>query len=181
MNMKTRFEKFSRNNTLLSILMLVLGVALFIWPGKSLEVVAKLLGVALLLGAAVSAFSWFRDRHLPNAGYTTLAVGIVLLIAGLVVLIAPRGFVSLLPKLLGAAIVLNGILNLAQSMEMRRMGGSWVGPVIMAALTIVAGLFLIFFAFSAMKAAVMVIGGILIYNGVSNLLIERRYRNAGRQ
>ena len=50
----------------------------------------------------------------------------------------------------------------------------------MAALTVVAGLFLAFFSFGAMKAAVMVIGGVIVYTGVSNLLIESKYRKAGR-
>ena len=180
-NMKYRFEKFSRNNVLLSILMVILGLLLILWPGKTLEVAAKLLGIALLVGAAISCFSWYRDRNLPNRSYTTLAIGILCLIMGLVVFIAPRGVISLLPKIIGAAIVVNGVLNLAQALEMRKMGGmNWVGPVVLAALTVVAGLFLIFFAFSAMKVAVMVIGGIIAYNGLSNLLIERRYRQAGK-
>lgn len=178
MNMKLRFEKYSRNNKLLSILMVVLGLALFIWPGKSLTLAARILGVGLLLGAAVSAFSWYRDRDKAGADYTTLAVAIVCLVVGVIVLVAPQGVISLLPKLIGVAIVVNGILNLAQALELRRMnGGNWLSALVMAVLTIVCGLFLIFFAFSAMKAAVMVIGGIFIYNGVSNLWIESRYRS----
>ena len=179
--MKNHFEKFSKNNILLSIVMLILGLLLVIWPGTTLEVAAKILGVALLVGAVVSFVSWFRDRHQSGGDYTTLAIGILCLIIGVVVFVAPRGVISLLPKIVGAAIVVNGVLNLAQALEMRKMGGmNWVGPVVLAALTVVAGLFLIFFAFSAMKVAVMVIGGIIAYNGLSNLLIERRYRQAGK-
>ena len=48
--MKQRFERFSRNNVLLSVLMVVLGLLLIIWPGKTLEWAAKILGVAFLLG-----------------------------------------------------------------------------------------------------------------------------------
>ena len=178
--MKNRFEKFSKNNILLSVVMVILGLLLVIWPGKTLEVTAKILGVALLVGAVVSFVSWFRDRHQSGGDYTSLAIGILCLIMGLVVFIAPRGVISLLPKIIGAAIVVNGVLNLAQAFDLRKKGGSdWVSPVVLAVLTIVAGLFLIFFAFGAMKVAVMVIGGIIAYNGVSNLLIERRYRKAG--
>ena len=178
-NMKYRFEKFSRNNVLLSILMVILGLLLILWPGKTLEVAAKLLGIALLVGAAISCFSWYRDRNLPNRSYTTLAIGMLCLVAGLVVLIAPRGVITLLPKLIGVAIAVNGVMNLAQAMDMRKQGGSWLGSLIMAALTIVAGLFRVFHSFGAMKAAVMVIGGVIVYNGISNLLIELKYRKAG--
>jgi uncharacterized membrane protein HdeD (DUF308 family) len=181
MNMKYRFQKFSKNNVLLSIVMIILGLLLIIWPGKTLEVAAKILGIALLVGGVISCFSWYRDRHVYGGDYTTLAIGILCLVAGLVVFIAPHGVITLLPKIIGVGIAVNGVLNLAQAMEMRKMGSAnWIGPVIMAALTVVAGLFLVFFSFSAMKAAVMVIGGVIIYNGVSNLLIESGYRKAGR-
>ena len=179
--MNFRFEKYSRNNTLLSIVMLLLGLALFIWPGKSLEVAASILGVALLVGAVVSFVSWYRDRHVVGAGYANLAIALLCLLAGLGMLIAPKGVVTLLPKLIGLAVVLNGILNLAQALEMKRRGIKWLTSLAMAALTIVGGLFLLFHAFNAMKVAVMVIGGIFIYNGASNLFIESRYRKAGRR
>lgn len=178
--MRDRFERFSRNNVLLSVLMVVLGLLLLLWPGKTLEVAAKILGVALLVGAVICCVSWYRDRGVAGRDYTSLALGILCLVAGLVVFIAPRGVITLLPKLIGVAIAVNGVLNLAQALDVRKRGGGWLGPAIMAVLTIVAGLFLVFFSFSAMKAAVMVIGGIIIYNGVSNLLIESKYRKAGR-
>lgn len=180
MNMKQRFERFSRNNVLLSVLMVALGLLLIIWPGKTLEWAAKILGVAFMLGAVICCFSWFRDRHIHGGDYTTLAIGILCLVAGIVVFAAPHGVITLLPKIVGVAIAVNGVLNLAQALDLRKHGGSWLGPVIMAALTVVAGLFLAFFSFSAMKAAVMVIGGVIVYNGVSNLLIESKYRKAGR-
>ena len=180
MNIQFRFEKFGRNNVVLSVLMVLLGAVLFLWPGKSLELAARILGIALLVGAGIFGVQWYRDRHKLNAGYATLATAILCLVAGLIVLLAPRGLVSLLPKLIGVAVLLNGILNLAQALETRKQGGSWLSPLVMAALTILLGLFLILFAFRVMKVAVMVIGVISIYNGASNLWIESRYRKAGK-
>ena len=179
-NMRDRFERFSRNNVLLSVVMVILGLLLILWPGKTLELAAKILGVALLVGAVICCVSWYRDRHVYGGDYTTLAIGILCLVAGIVVFAAPHGVITLLPKLIGAVIAVNGVLNLAQALDVRKRGGSWLGPVIMAALTVVAGLFLVFFSFGAMKAAVMVIGGIILYNGISNLLIESKYRKAGK-
>lgn len=179
MNIKYRFEKYTKNNIALSIVMVALGLILFLWPGKTLELAAKILGIALLVGAAVSVFSWYRDRHVVGRGYGTLALGGVCAIAAVVVLAAPKGVITLLPKLIGLAVLVNGLLNLAQAMDLRRMGGSsWTSSLIMAVLTVLAGLFLLLFAFSAMKAAVMVIGAIFVYNGASNLWIESRYRKA---
>ena len=179
--LKFRFERFSRNNVLLSIVMVVLGLVLIIWPGKSLTLAARVLGVALLIGAAGSAISWYRERNNEGASYTTLAIAILCLAAGLIVLIAPKGVITLLPKLIGLVVLVNGVINLAQALELRKEGqSSWTSSMVMAALTILAGGFLLFFAFGAMKAAVMVIGGVFVYNGVSNLWIESRYRKMGK-
>ena len=174
--MKNWFEKLSRNNKLLSVLMVVLGLVLLIWPGTTLTLAAKILGVALLVAAVVSGVMWYRDRHKLHASYVTLAVAIVCLVVGIIVLAAPQGVVKLLPKLIGLAVLLNGVLNLAQALDQRRSGyEKWTASLVMAILTIVAGAFIFFHAFGVMKAAVMVIGGILVYNGASNLWIESRY------
>lgn len=179
-NLKFKFEKFSKNNTLLSIVMVVLGLVLIIWPGKTLTLAARILGIALLVGAAGSAFSWYREKDRAGASYSTLAVAIICLVAGLIVLLAPKGVITLLPKLIGLAVLVNGVINLAQALELRNAGqGSWTSSLVMAVLTILLGLFLLIFAFGAMKAAVMVIGGVFVYNGVSNLWIESRYRKMG--
>ena len=179
--MKFRFEKFSRNNVALSILMVVLGLVLFIWPGKTLTLAARILGIALLIGAVVSGLTWYRERDKFSASYTSLAIAILCLVAGLIVLIAPKGVVSLLPKLIGLFILINGVINLAQAMELRNAGQEkWTSSLVMAILTILLGAFLVFFAFSAMKVAVMVIGGVFVYNGVSNLWIESRYKKMGK-
>ena len=179
--LKFKFEKYSKNNVLLSILMVVLGLLLFIWPGKTLTLAARILGIALLVGAAVSGYTWYRERTKPGANYTPLAIAILCLVGGLIVLIAPKGVVSLLPKLIGAFILVNGIINLAQALELRNVGQSnWTSSLVMAILTMLLGAFLVFFSFSVMKVAVMVIGGVFVYNGVSNLWIESRYKKMGR-
>ena len=69
---------------------LVLGLVLFIWPGKTLTLAARILGIALLVGAAVSGFSWYREKDRSGASYTSLAIAILCLVAGLIVLIAVR-------------------------------------------------------------------------------------------
>ena len=171
------FEKYSKNNALMSVVMVVLGLALFIWPGKTLDVLAHILGIALLLSAAISGVSWYRDRHKAGMNYGPLAVALMCVVMGLVVLFAPRGIITLLPKLIGIAIIINGLINLAQALELRKASvGNWTSSLVVAALTVALGIFLVVFSFSAMKAAVMVIGGIFVYNGVSNLWIESSYR-----
>ena len=177
-----RFGKFSKNNVALSILMVLLGILLFIWPGKTLQLAARILGIALLVGAVVSVISWYREKGKGTANYMTLVVAILCLAAGLIVLIAPKGVISLLPRLVGVFVLVNGVINLIQALSLRKAGtSSWTSSMVMAVLTLLLGAFMVFFAFSAMRVAVMVIGGVLVYNGVSNLWIESRCKKVREQ
>ena len=77
-SIKYSFEKYSRNNTLLSIVMVVLGLVLFIWPGKTLTLAARILGIALLVGAAVSQVISNVPAALLLSGFTDNGRGLLL-------------------------------------------------------------------------------------------------------
>ena len=57
--MKKWFMKLNRSNIWLSAVMVILGLVLFLWPGKTLELLGRIVGIALLVGAAVAAGSWY--------------------------------------------------------------------------------------------------------------------------
>ncbi|MDO4866395.1 MAG: DUF308 domain-containing protein [Clostridia bacterium] len=180
--MKKWFVKLNRSNIWLSAVMVILGLVLFLWPGKTLELLGRIVGIALLVGAVVAAINWYWGKRRNEADYVTLAMALLCLAAGIVVLVALKGVVSLLPKLIGVVIAVNGFYNLAQALELRGAGQPrWGASLAMAVLTILLGAFVFFHAFSVMKAAVMVIGGIFIYNGASNLWIESRCRKLFRR
>ena len=176
--MRYGFERFSRNNVLISVLMVVLGAAMLIWPGRSLNIATRILGYGFLAGGAITFLAWLRDRSRRRATFSTLAVAIVLVVLGAAILIALEWFIKMLPRAVGVLVILNGILNLAQTTELRNAPkSSSISSLVMGILTILAGAFLVFYNVQVIDMAVMIVGGILIYNGLSNLWIESRYRN----
>ena len=175
--MKDFFYRADNHGILLSILMIVIGLLLALWPGHVMTTALTILGIALLIGGALLIYSWYSGRN-NNGSVITLAEGIVLVIAGLVVLVSPRFLISIVPFVIGALITLNGIFNLAQSLDQRKSNyHRWKASMVMAVLTIGLGLLIVFNPFSTMEMLVVAIGVIIIYNGVSNLLIELGYRN----
>ena len=156
--MKFKFRSADNHGLLLSILMIVIGLILVLWPGHVMTTAVTILGIALLAGGVISILSWYRGR-MKGASYATLAEGILLAVAGVVVLGSPRFLISIFPVFVGIVILINGIIHLAR-----------------AVLTIVLGLLITFNPFSTMEMLVMAIGFVIIYNGVSNLWIESRYK-----
>lgn len=174
--MNRRFQSMDKNSVWLSILMIVLGLVLALWPGHVMTTAVTILGVALLAGGAISAISWYRGR-MRGASYLTLAEGILLGVAGIFVLAAPKLLISILPVCVGIVILVNGVVNLAQALDQRRAGyPRWTVSLTLAILTVVLGLLVVFNPFSTMEMLVTAIGIVVIYNGASNLWIESRYR-----
>jgi len=165
-----------RRGLLLSVLMVVIGLVLALWPGHVMTTALSVLGIALLIGGVVNCAAWYRGRA-RGADFLTLAQGILMLVAGIVVLAAPKFLISIVPFAVGVVVLVNGIVNLAQALDQRRMGyGRWSFSLALAVLTIVLGVLVICNPFSTMEMLVMAIGIVVAYNGLSNLWIESRYR-----
>ena len=174
--MKDFLYRADNHGVLLSILMILIGLLLVFWPGHVMTTALKILGFALLIGGALLIYSWYSGRG-RDSSVITLAEGIVMAVAGLIVLIAPKFLISIVPFCVGAVITLNGIFNLAQAPDQRKANyNRWTASLVMAILTIILGLLILFNPFSTMEMLVVAIGIVIIYNGVSNLLIELGYR-----
>ena len=174
--MKKMFEGDKRRRVLFSILMIVIGLILVIWPGHVMTTTLRVLVIALLIGGVICGVSWYRGR-MKGVSFLTLAEGILLAIAGIVVLSAPKVLVSIVPVAVGIVVTVNGVINLAQALDLKREGyARWPGSLALAVLTIVLGLLVVFNPFSTMEMLVVALGVVILYNGVSNLWIESRYR-----
>ena len=174
--MKRRFQMMDSNSIWLSILMIVIGLVLVLWPGHVMTTAMTVLGIALLAGGAISIASWYRGRT-RGASYLTLAEGILMAIAGIVVLASPKFLISIFPVFVGIVILINGVINLAQALDQKKSGyARWPVSLALAILTVVLGLLIVFNPFSTMEVLVMAIGIVIIYNGASNLWIASRYK-----
>ena len=174
--MKLKLRALDNHNVIISILMIVIGLVLVLWPGHVMTTAMTIVGIALLIGGVIAIFSWYRGR-MRDVGFLTLAEGILLAVAGVIVLVAKRQLISLAPLVVGIVVLLNGIINLAQALDQRREGyARWTVSMALAVGTIVLGLLVALNPFKAMELVVVAIGAVIIYNGASNLWIESRYR-----
>ena len=160
----------------LSILMIVIGLVLVLWPGHVMATAVRVLGFALLASGGILIYSWNRGRA-QASDPLTLGEGILLAVAGIFVLLTPGFIISIVPWAVGCVVLVNGILNFAQALDQKRAGyGGWMLSLIMAILTIGFGGLIILKPFSTMEMLVIAMGVIIIYNGVSNLIIDNGYR-----
>ena len=168
-------KRISESPVLLSIITIILGLVLIVWPNPVLELVIKVIGVCLLVSGVISVIGWWRHRDAGFNLYGRLALGIVSIIAGIVVLADPVGVASLFPVLMGIGILVNGLINGAKALDLKSLGyPRWPALAVMAVITIVVGLIFILRPDVVLTYQVVLAGLALIYDGITSLWIMTR-------
>ena len=165
-------KRLGKNPIAYSLLMIVAGIILLLWPGVTLEVTVRVIGISLLAAGCFSILNWYRHREVS---YSTLAAGIIFALIGLIILVSPRRVISIFPTAMGLFVLVNGVFNLALALDQKQMSyEKWNISLVMAVVTIILGILILANPFSTMSLLIMVVGGILIYNGVTSLWIGTR-------
>ena len=165
----------------LSIVLLIVGIALIANPVAGLEVVMMILGIILIAYGVITiltnAMKGIRDAR-------TFVIPAILIIVG-ILLIAFRGPVAgiVLPLILGIAAIVYGLVNLVKSNRVKHDGGYWQASFILALITLGLGIVMLAVMFAGGNAAGVTVGVILAIFAVVSIVqwfIERSAaKNAG--
>jgi uncharacterized membrane protein HdeD (DUF308 family) len=158
-----------------ALVMIIVGGILIFWPEVSLTIMARALAVLLtIIGALfIVAFLLKSERGMIDSG--KLAVGIIVAAIGVWIFVNPSTFTSFIPKLFGVFILVSGLINLGQTFSLIKLQYPlWWISLILALITLGLGGFLVFKSEMAKELVIKVIGGFLIYDGISNLWTASR-------
>lgn len=153
---------------LAALLYIVLGVVLLLWPGTTTTVICYAFGGILAVHGLVTIVNFFLSRT-PGFAFELL-LGIVSGALGVLFLVQPQIIISILPIAIGLFIMVDGLVNLKRAFELRRLEyGRWGVTLLLSLVSVGLGLLILFHPYLAAEALVMVIGGVLIYEGLSDL------------
>lgn len=168
-------KRIKANYTVSALICIVLGLVLLIWPGTTTQVVCMVLGAVLFLYglSQVLAYAFTKEKTIVSQGM--LVLGIVFLVIGTWILLKPDMIIKAVPMIVGALIVIHGLHNALQAVELKKNGyEKWWLALIFAVLTVILGVVLICMPFTVVDTVVRLIGIFLIYDGVSDIWILSR-------
>ena len=170
-------KRFKITFTILSIGYILMGVLRIIFPEPGQLHISYLLGgIALLAGIVRVAFYFLKDLQ-SRAFKNDLAIGGVLLIAGVYLIVNPDNLVQWLPIIIGFAIVFDSILKLEYSFGLKRLNYyPWFVIAIVSLVTAITGILLIIGTFEG-AFLVYYLGIVLIIDGIANLIALLLFSN----
>lgn len=156
----------------ISILMLVLGGILLIWPEISLSLLCMLIGVVTLVFGIVKLIGYFSNDLYRLAFQFDFASGILSMLIGGLFLIHPEHMAAILPTIMGVFILVDGVLKIQTAVDARAFGfSSWWMIIFLAAATGICGFLLIWKPFEGAVAMMMLLGVTLLIDGIQNLWV----------
>lgn len=168
-------KNLKANYTLSAVICVIIGAVLIIWPGTSTQIVCMVFGGVLVAYGVIqiALYLFARERTLYLQGM--LMLGIVFGVLGAWIFIKPEIITVTVPVIMGIIIVVHGIHNTAQAIELKKMKyEKWWVALLAGLFTIVLGAVLIYNPFSVVNTVVRVIGIFLVYDGLSDMWIISR-------
>lgn len=167
----SRLRRVKGTYLIFSILSLVLGLALLLFPGISSRVICYLLGGLCLAWGAVKLLGYFTKDPYRLAFQFDLALGIFCLILGLVLIFFSRAVLSFLPVLVGIFTVVSGVFRLQTALEARRFGiASWLWMLLTSLAAIAVGALVLILPYQTALLSIRLMGLAIVLGGLEDLL-----------
>ena len=164
-----------------SIIYLIVGITMLIFPENVSDFMCYMVAIMFLFFALAGIVLYMKTEI--KTAYTSSALILSILIGafGLYILLNPRSFISFIPLVIGIFLIADSIGKLSAAFDLKKMNySSWWHMLIVAFLILGFGFLLVFNPFKAVSLSIMVMGGIMIFNSISNIITLYSYSKAAK-
>ena len=166
------FEKLKKNWFVSAVITIVAGALLVLFPSITLKVAGYVIGAIAIVMGIVRTVRYFKDDHTyPVILQSDLMVGLLAVGFGLFIFASPDKVMAMVPYVFGILLIGCGIGNALRSLDAKKAGmGSWIVLLVLALVSVAAGVLCIIDPFTEMETTVIVIGAALLYQGVTDIV-----------
>ena len=157
---------------IISIFLLLLGILFITQPDISIQIIGKILGIVMILFGCIKLVGYFSKDLFRLAFQYDLQFGIIVLVIGLVVLLKPSEVINLIFMAMGITMLADSLFKIQIAIDSKKFGiGEWWGIIILAIITGIIAIILVFKPFESVKILTTILGATLIAEGGLNLFV----------
>jgi len=157
-----------------SIITIVLGLILVIWPTEVLNNIVKIIGGVFFVAGLVSFLVSYRERDERAAMGLTSFNGFGSMLLGVLLFFMADFFTSMLMYLLGFLLAVAGVGQLVMLISARRLGMQSLVVYIFPVLLLIAGVVVFVNPFQAKESIITLFGVMSIFYGITDLINRRK-------
>lgn len=166
------FKKLKTEMVFRSVVMIIAGIVLFLFPSTTQNTIANVIAIVLVINGIIKIVGYFRAGRAGGDGLNEYSSGLITGILSIVfAVLVSKVLISIIPIILGLFVLISGLIKLEQGIQLiRSKRGNSIWVMILAAITIVVGVLAIFNPFRTGNILLQVIGAGLLFGGVTDLI-----------
>lgn len=172
-------QNFFKSSIVTSVLLAALGILLIFESEATIATISYIVG-AVLVAAGTFAFLRYLKTNKKGLEMSELDIlyGVVTIIIGVLVIKNPRVIASIIPLILGIAIIISSAAKLQYSFDLKEQNNDlWKTTMLIAAVSAIFGMVLIFNPFAGAVLLMRIVGGFIlayaILDIISTLIIKK--------
>ena len=174
--MLNKIKNLRLHVTFSALLSIIVGAILIVVNTEAIISVARVIAVILVLIGAMTIIS---SITVTRQGFLGIAIGILVGVMGLWIFSNPDAALKFIPIVLGVILAIHGLQDLFMAIEIQRASGRGIMLALIGGLINIAlGVFCIMNAFGIAKFTIVIIGIMLVVEGVMDCFVVRSVRRA---
>ncbi|MFV0558321.1 MAG: HdeD family acid-resistance protein [Enterococcus sp.] len=175
--MDKSIKTLQQNRLVRGVFYALIGVLILLNPEPFFNTIVYIVAAYFGVMGALNLLAAFKTKRTNGYYSSSMASGITWLIAAVIVLVFAKFIVSIIPFFLGVIVLIIGIRQFIQELNLRKVGTSSLGWFIFSILTIVVGGVLVFNPFGSVLLIFQIFGGVLIFLAISEFIAIFQKRN----
>ena len=164
------FNRIRWTYVIISAFFLVLGLIMILRPEQSLPLICRGLGVLAAIFGAVRILQYFLRAPQGIGQRYDLAGGLFCLLVAALLLFRAAAVAAVLSVIVGIFILIDSVFKFQIALDARRSGAqSWALMMLLACVSLLLGVLLVFDTFQGQKLLSVIMGAALIYDAAANL------------
>ena len=160
-------KKSAWSSAIESLLILVLGILMVVWPDVTVIVVANILGVVLIASGIYQIINYFVVKGQNDFFNNGLLKGVLALLIGIAAIVIGKDIANVFRVIIGIWMVYEALVRINTSIKLHSVGiKAWSYVLIIAICMLVVGLFITFNE----GAVVQLIGWMMILAGIFGIV-----------
>ena len=169
--MNNMMKSFFRSSILTSVLLLILGGLLIFESEITIITISYIVGGALIALGVVALIRYVKATSTRTNSELDIIYGIVTMILGSIVIANPKALASVVPVIFGICIVVSSSTKLQYALELKNENNDlWFMTLIVAILSTVCGVVLIFNPFQGAKMLTQIIGTFIVIYAILDII-----------
>lgn len=175
--MKKTMKKILKSSLMGSLFLMALGILLIFQSEATIVTISYIIGAVLIASGVMAILTFFKQES-NNITGMNMVYGVACIVLGILVITNPHAIASVIPVVMGIIIIVNSGTKLQYSLDLKKNKNElWKSTMILAIITTICGIVLIFNPFKGAVFITKIIGTLILLYSVLDIISTITIKN----